>query len=112
MEPIVESRKYFMGCNIAGFAYGEGCIVMDEVKVGTQVQLVRDNYNKFDPLAIAIYYKNSKLGYIPHDKNNLLALFLDMDYNDIFEVRISRLNPNAHPEKQVYINIYLKRNVR
>ncbi len=112
MEPIVESRKYFMGCNIAGFAYGEGCIVMDELKVGTQIQLVRDNYNKFDPLAIAIYYKNSKLGYIPQDKNGPLALFLDMDYNDIFEVRISRLNPNAHPEKQVYINIYLKRNVR
>lgn len=54
MEPIVESRKYFMGCNIAGFAYGEGCIVMDELKVSTQVQLMRDNYNKFDPLAISI----------------------------------------------------------
>lgn len=44
MEPIVENRKYFMSCNIAGFAYGEGCIVMDELKVGTQVQLVRDNF--------------------------------------------------------------------
>ena len=107
METIVEKRKYFMGCSIAGFAYGEGCIVMDELKVGSPLELKRDAYNKFDPLAIAIYYKDSKLGYIPQDKNGPLALFLDMDYNDIFEVRISKLNPNTHPEKQVSVNIYL-----
>ena len=57
METIVEKRKYFMGCSIAGFAYGEGCIVMDELKVGSPLELNRDAYNKFDPLAIAIYYK-------------------------------------------------------
>ena len=65
MEAIQEFRKFLLNCNIAGFTYGEGCIVMEELKVGTELTLVRDRYNKFAPLAIAVYYKNSKLGYIP-----------------------------------------------
>ena len=109
MEAIQDLRKFLLNCNIAGFTYGEGCIVMEELKVGTELTLVRDKYNKFDPLAIAVYYKNSKLGYIPQKKNEALCVFLDMGYDAIFVSRISCINKETHLEKQVFINEYLRR---
>ncbi len=76
MEAIQDLRKFLLNCNIAGFTYGEGCIVMEELKVGTELTLDRDKYNKFDPLAIAVYYKNSKLGYIPQKRMKLFVFSL------------------------------------
>ena len=32
-----------------------------------------------------------------------------MGYDDNFETRISEINKETHPEKQVFINVYLRR---
>ena len=37
MEAIQDLRKFLLNCNIAGFTYGEGCIVMEELKVGSLI---------------------------------------------------------------------------
>ena len=34
---------------------------------------------------------------------------IDMGYPYLFEVRVARLCEDAHPEKQVFVNIYIKR---
>jgi hypothetical protein len=40
---------------IAGFNYYDGCMALDELKVGAKLELVRDEYNKVDVNAVAIY---------------------------------------------------------
>ncbi len=40
--------------------------------------------------------------------NEIICNFLDMGYKGTFETRVCCLNKEAHPEKQVPINIYIK----
>lgn len=107
MEKRTEKRKHFLHCNIAGFTYWEGCIAFKELKMGSKLELVREEHNKHDADAVAIYYKEMKLGYIPKYHNELISLFLHMGHSDVFEARVCRIDSEAHPEHQVYVNIYI-----
>lgn len=44
-------------------------MVMNQLKIGDEVQLVREENNKFDPYAVAIMFDGYKLGYIPRTNN-------------------------------------------
>lgn len=100
--------KHVGNFNIAGFTYWEGCTVLGELKIGTQLQLIREAENKFDPYAVAIYYGDHKLGFVPQGDNRLVSQFLDLGHTDIFDLRIQRIAPEAHPEKQVGVVLFLK----
>lgn len=47
------------------------------LKPGTALVLVREPANKFDKNAIAVYADGEKIGYIPKNKNILLAAAID-----------------------------------
>ena len=94
--------------NIAGFTYWEGCMAIADLKVGSQLRLVRECENKFDPNAVAIYFNEHKLGFIPRGENELIAKFMDLGYGKIFECRVQRISLDAHPEKQVAVVVFLK----
>ena len=55
--------------HIAGFGYWEGCEAFEHLKIGTKLELVREEDNRFDPYAVAIYYGEYKLGFIPRGSN-------------------------------------------
>ena len=96
--------------HIAGFGYWDGCEAFEHLKIGTELTLERETENQFDPYAVAIYYKDFKLGYIPRGSNHDISKYLDMGYEDIYKVRITRISPDAHPENQVEVIVYLKFN--
>ncbi len=101
-------RRHYDTFTIAGFTYWDGCIVLDQLKIGKELSLVLEDENKFDAYAVAIYFGEHKLGYIPRGANREISKFLEMGYNDIFEVRINRITPEAEPEGQVGIIVYIK----
>ena len=94
--------------HIAGFGYWEGCEAFEQLKIGTRLELVREEDNKFDPYAVAIYYGDFKLGFIPRENNHDISKFLDMGWDNLFEVRITRITPDAHPESQVEVIVYVR----
>ena len=94
--------------HIAGFGYWEGCEAFEQLKIGTKLDLVREADNPFDPYAVAIYYDEYKLGFIPRGSNHDISKYLDMGLGDIFEVRITRLSPQVRPEQQVEVIVYIK----
>ncbi len=108
---LERSRRHYSTFDIAGFSYWDGCIVFNELKVGTVLTLVREEDNKFDPYAVAIYYKDSKLGFVPRGSNHEISKFLELGYAGLFEVRINRLTPDVNPEHQVGVIVYLKPNI-
>lgn len=108
MDRTTEKRRHLLHCHVAGFTYWDGCIVFEQLKVGTELKLVREPHNCNDHNAVAIYFEDSKLGYIPRSQNENISIFLDMGHNDIFETRINRICGDAHTESQVHINIYIK----
>lgn len=101
-------NKHVGDFNIAGFTFWEGCIAMSELKVGKRLRLVREADNRFDPYAVAIYYEGYKLGFVPRGENMVICQFLDLGYTDIFDARVQRIQPDANPEKQVGVVVFLK----
>jgi len=97
-----------MNFDIAGFSYWEGCLVFSELKIGTELTLVREEDNKFDPYAVAVYYKESKLGFIPRSANHEISKFVELVHSSLFEVRINRITPDAHTENQIGVIVYIK----
>ena len=116
---VAKKKMYFMDCHLAGRKYHDADEVWDELKVGTSLRLELDKENRHDPNAVAVIYeqKNKKgemidefcIGYIPRANNETIANFLEMGWGDIFECRISKIDPEAHPEDQVRLTIKIKR---
>lgn len=113
-------KLFYKECHLAGRMYYDVNEVWDELKIGTLLQLVRDADNHYDPRAVAVMYKRPAteeqeaetfiLGYIPHNDNELLAGFLDMGWEQLFECRISSLKPDAHYESQIRLTLRIRRN--
>ena len=115
---VAKKKMYLMDCHLAGRKYHDADEVWDELKVGTALRLERDKENRYDSNAVAVIFERMKknevedeflIGYIPRDNNVMIANFLEMGWNDIFECRISKINPDAHPEDQVYLTIKIRR---
>ena len=77
---------------IRGFAYYRGKRVLSQIQVNDSLMLKRERNNQYDDKAIAVYWQNLKLGYIPRDENAALAQMLDRGQQVI--TRVSNLIPD------------------
>ena len=97
----MKPENYFSHFDIAGFTYYDGVDVFEQLRVGTQVKLVVEPENRYDRHAVAIYYKDKKLGFIPRNENKMISKLLQFGYEDIFSAKINRISADEHPENQV-----------
>ena len=118
-------KLYYRECRLAARQYYDCDEVWNELKVGTELQLVRDKDNVHDKNAVAVVYTRLDslrvagsddddnmfhLGYIPRTDNDAFAPFLEMGWNDMFECRICKIDPEAHYEYQITLAVKIKRN--
>ena len=117
----MKAKKFFFKeCHLAGRQYHDVDEVWDELHVGTQLELQRDLDNRHDKNAVAVIYRTVDvdtgiveeylLGYIPSGENETIAQLLEMGWEDIFECRISKINPEAHYENQIRLTIRIVKN--
>lgn len=99
---------YYMDCHVAGFKYWDGVEVFNQLRISEELRLVREKDNAYDAEAIAVYWKEAKLGFIPSAMNTDLSKFLDMGYEDIFKVFINRISPEEVPNNQIGITIKIR----
>ena len=100
--------RHFSTFHIAGFTYYNGVDVFENLKIGTQLSLMAEPENRFDPNAVAIYYQEEKLGFVPREENAFLRKFLNLGYTDMFEAKINQVSPEAYPEKQIRVVVRIK----
>ena len=113
-------KLFFKECHLAGRQYHDVDEVWEELHVGTCLLLKRDLDNRYDKNAVAVVYdnvdadtgevENYLLGYIPSEENETIAQLLEMGWDEIFECRISKINPDAHYENQIRLTIRIVRN--
>ena len=63
--------------HVRGFQYYDGPDMMERMKAGEELSLLREPENKFDKHAIAVYYRQRKIGFVPREKNEVLSRLMD-----------------------------------
>ena len=94
-------------CHVAGFAYYDGLEVIDNLVIGAPVELRSEPDNPYDPDAVAIYFGNTKLGYVPRAKTYFVSKHLYFGHGDIFQAKINYRNLEENPERQFRIVVKL-----
>ena len=108
MISVYEPTKSLASFHIAGFGHHEGYSVFSELQVGTKVEMRHEPGNPYDPEAIAIYYGETKIGYVPKEENSEFYTYLYYGYDDLYETFICMVNDDAHPERQFNVVVTLK----
>ena len=88
---------------LAGFQYYRGQAIWQFLREGERLTLVRELMNPHDSRAVAVYFKNDKLGYIPGNENWIAAQMLDR--GERLEARITRLMKDDNPWRRVRFEV-------
>lgn len=90
---------------VAGFQHHRGVAIWPFLREGEKLNLVRESINQHDPNAIAVYFRNDKLGYVPMRENATLAQMLDR--GEKLDAQIIRLLDEDNPWRRVRIQVSL-----
>lgn len=100
-------KEHLSHFDIAGFTYYDGVQAFKNLSIGTKLRLKLDKENKYDPRAVAIYFENHKLGYVPRSENRIFYKLFSVGLHKFIEVRIQRISKEAHPENQISVVAHL-----
>ncbi len=75
---------------LAGFPFYAGEMILPSLSVGDELRLVREASNVHDSNAVAVYFHDEQLGYVPRVENTAVAQMLDR--GERLETRISELS--------------------
>ncbi|MBC6493024.1 HIRAN domain-containing protein [Flavihumibacter stibioxidans] len=103
-------KIYLLQCFVAGFRHYEGMKLLDAMKTGDLLELVREPENEYDPCAIALHWQGKKIGFVPADTNEMLSYLLDTDALSLFAV-ITHLEKKSQPWENVAVAIYFVQEV-
>jgi hypothetical protein len=88
---------------LAGFQYHRAASIWPFLSVGEQLHLKREPSNPHDRYAVAVWFKNEHLGYIPRRENRTLARLLDQ--GEELETTIVRLLEEENPWRKIRFRI-------
>jgi hypothetical protein len=98
------ARRYLLNnCFIAGFQHHEGPALLAELKVGSQLALVREPENIYDRYAIRLEYDGRHVGYIPREQNRTVSELLAQGAP--ISCSITAVNPAAPVWESVRIEV-------
>lgn len=96
-----------LACPVAGFRYYRGPALISGMQSGDLVALQREPANPYDELAIALYWRNEKIGFIPRTDNPVLARMLDSDLGNLAGEIIS-VDTDAFPWEAVWLTVSME----
>ncbi|MBI2969405.1 MAG: HIRAN domain-containing protein [Gammaproteobacteria bacterium] len=90
---------------LAGFQFHSGAAVWDRLRVGDPLRLVRESDNPHDGRAVAVYWQNRKLGYVPRLDNAAVSQLLDRRRR--LSARVEKLNVSLNPWERIGFSVSL-----
>lgn len=100
--------RNFARFNIDRFSVFDGLDVIDQLKAGTKVELKSEPENPFDFEAVAIFFDDCKLGYIPSEVNYEISTILYFGHEDVFEAVISEVYPDMELDSRFVVTVRVK----
>ena len=74
---VFKKEILVLECLVAGTSFRKLNEIEAELVNTVQLEIKREGQNEFDKFAIALHYKDTKVGYIPKDKNEVIARLMD-----------------------------------
>ncbi len=74
---VFKKEIMVLECMVAGTSFRKLDQVEAELLSTVPLDMKREGKNEFDPFAIALYFKEIKVGYIPKEKNQVIARLMD-----------------------------------
>lgn len=99
-------RSLLLEAPVAGFRYYEGPHLIKRIAAGDPLMLKREPDNSYDNMAISVYWRGSKIGYIPRADNTVLARLIDADTVAI-AAQVSLVDPTSAPWDAVEVEVYM-----
>lgn len=104
---IVQYTKlYLLQCFVRGLRFYEGPKLLQQMKPGDLLEMVRESNNEHDGCAIALHFNNKKIGYIPAEQNELLSRLMDAKVIELL-AEITHLEPSAAAWENVHVAVYI-----
>ena len=92
--------------SIAGFQFYDGDHLWDQLSTGDMLQLIQEPDNHYDENAVEIYWRNSKLGYLPRVENTAIAQMMNQEQE--ITAKISNKKESRNPWKRLTIEVWLQ----
>jgi hypothetical protein len=77
-----------------------------KLRIGDQLELIREPHNKYDQRAIRVEWRGLQLGYVPRAENRLIAEALDA--GEKLTARIAHLNQHPDPWRRVEFEVLIE----
>lgn len=103
-----EPSREFLSFDVAGFSHWYGLQVFDQLRPGLKLRMEAEPDNPYDPCAVALLVGDVKIGHVPRSMNDVLSQMLYFGHGDAFDARVAQVRPDAHPEHQVRVVIFLE----
>ena len=78
-------------CFVAGFRYGEGYEILESMSAGDPVTLNAEPGNPYDPCAVRVEHRRSRIGYVPRVLNQ--PVFTALQQGESVKARIVQFDP-------------------
>jgi hypothetical protein len=106
ITPLQNRRRLLLQESpLAGFQYHRAAAIWPFLRVGEPLHLRREPSNPHDRCAVAVWFKNEHLGYIPRRENLTLAKL--MDQGERLEATIVQLLEEPNPWRKIRIRVEL-----
>ncbi|MDO5615529.1 MAG: HIRAN domain-containing protein [Cruoricaptor ignavus] len=99
--------EHLANFNIAGFTYYDGALVFRKLKIGQELNLRLEENNRYDARAVAIYYKDYKIGFIPRTENRIFYKMLKVGLENNIRILVQSRDETAYPEQQIRVVAHL-----
>lgn len=97
-------RSFLLGeMPVAGYKYYKGKKLEPLMEPGKELSLIREPENKYDEAAVAVYFEEKKIGYLPRTENATIALLMDQQAN--INATITEFDPDAGPWERVWMEV-------
>lgn len=105
--PEVESKQkiYLLQTFVAGFRFYKGVELLQHMQQNDFVELRREPDNEHDPFAVALYWQQEKVGFLPAESNETIARLLDAEALHLIGV-ITHLKQDVQPWENVVVGVY------
>lgn len=104
-EEILRQPLVIQHSRLAGFRHHAAPRLWSALSRGSTLSLTAESDNPHDPDAVAVYWRGTKLGYLPRTENLVAARLLARRRS--LSARIRRLVPEAEHDRRLELDVLM-----